>query len=271
MLNYQYRNFSKEEVNIILSRYFNKTVLAKQWDNMLNRRKHHTLPYSDTIMDILSVTEWEHVHQYSIELIRDYCSLHNVSPDEVPKHIEADYQKMLNQYVMEPFIEHVTSVRKYDEFRQNHNHLHLPHPQKIISNFGSWNNFRESMNLSKNKTGNPLAFTDSQLLEILEKHQMYFTTNEVWEQHIKEHEIKNNETLPTMKWIKARVEREILLKYNSTLHRTEEELLSVLRENAHAFSNGITYWTAYARKYGLPSYNTFVRNLTDEQIKDVLG
>lgn len=270
MLNYKYRNYSKEELDIILLRYVNKTEIANQWDTMLNRRKHHNLPYSHTIMDILTVNKWDTVHQHSLKLLAEYCSLHNVSTNEVPKHIEEEYQKMLIQYVMEPFIDHVISVRKYNEFRRNHSELHLPHSQKIISNFGSWNDFREAMNLSKNSTGNPVTFTDEKLLEILEDHQTFFTTHEVWEQHIREHKSKTDETLPTMNWIKTRLDRKTLLKYNNSLHRTEEELLGVLKEHSHAYLNGITYWTAYAKKYGLPSYITFVRNLTDEQINDVL-
>lgn len=270
-MSYHYRNLTKDELDVILIRYYNKTLLATQWDQMLGRRKHHNLPYSDKIMNILAVNDWEHVYEYSLNLLNDYCSTHNVTTDEVPKHIEKEYQKVIIRYELEPFLENVVSVRKYDEFRRNHSDLHLPNPQKIICNFGSWNLFREAMNLPINSTGNPVVYTDEKLLEILEEHKAFFTTNDVWEQHIKNHKSKTNESLPSMQWMKARIDREILLKYNHLLHRTEKEYIHVLQEHSHAFRNGVTYWTAYAQKYGLPGYKTIIRNLTDEQINEALN
>lgn len=148
--------------------------------------------------------------------------------------------------------EHITSISNWNQYRADKS---LPHAQTIISHFGSWNAFKDVLNLEKNQQNRPQKYSDEELLSILEKHKEQYSSVAAWDQ------FAENNNLPKHFIFLDRVGPDVLFEKVGYVSKwTHDNIKSAILSQFPDSPPTQAEWHAITKVFkNLPGYMTIIR------------
>lgn len=144
-------------------------------------------------------------------------------------------------------------MSRWNEYRKDKD---LPHAQTIVSHFGTWNNFKEAMNLEQNQRARPFKYSDEHLLSLLEQYKEHYSSAAEWDSFAE----KNS--LPKHYIFIDRLGPDILFEKTGYVVKWTTEMLrsTILKHFPHSPPTQAE-WTSLTQENGsLPSFITIIRH-----------
>ncbi|MCM3443618.1 MULTISPECIES: hypothetical protein [Metabacillus] len=217
----------KEEVKSRLLYHKQHLTTVRQWDLYA---KDHSLPSSQSLISIYG--SWKEV--------KDELGIKGIDRKEELIEIAKEH------------IHALTTVENWNKYAKEKK---LPNGYTYISHFGSWNAFKEKLNLSPSTPYPSKLEKKKEIISILKEHGAKYEDRTSWDKYANEEDLPTYKTIRnylTFEEIKEIVPKEIKYNYSKT------ELIKIAKKHSDYFTS-MGKWNEYAKENQLPNSATYHR------------